>query len=874
MPRACRTLLIGSTDTLPFMRLHRLAASLALVLSASILTTLAACGDPAGLTSNSTSRVTIGDTVTATIEAGGEPRTFTFEANAGDTLALFLHATSGAVSLVVIAPDASTLAALADAARQGALEDRGAGPFAIDDAGTYVVRATAVGSAATSFRFRLLSVEPAPEHQEGPITIGDTIRGVHDTPADIDEFTFQGQEGDELIGYIRSLAPERRSVISMLLSRTGGEPVVNGLVVATSDTVTHLEAHPTGRFTLPATGQYTVRIWIQSRVGGGPVAEYPRSYEFQVRRIVRTPETALGVIAPGDTVSAEAIDYVGDIDELTIAAPNGGEFNLFLERPGTGPGSLTVIVLDVSAELVAAGAHPPGVPLHATATGTFTISPSTTARIRVQADDGEYAYRGAYRIFVYPVNRAPESAGSSLVIGDSVTSETIELAGDLDEFTLTVPTTTLANFVVWRDADLAPDVVRLQLFGSGGEQTTITESYRGAPGEKTGAATGTFNLPAGTYTLRIGGSDSRGTGYRGPYRVQTLPIDPAPEAGPSTLAFGDTVVDAVEPLGDIDRFTFSGRAGQHVGVRVESAGSQPVLTYAGVKNARTNEWLDQDWYGGTGTPRYDLPEDGEYVIEYQAANAGRSVSERGPYRLIFDTVSTATETHGRAISPGDSVVDESLDFIGDIDRFVLSGAPGEELTVTFIAPPGGWGYIDLIDLDTGLRVDGTPSAGWLQNTGRFVLPTSGQLGIRVWTRDNSQFLGLTGLYRFEVLSIDRSPESVSAHIEIDSVIDGEAIDPEPDVDEFTFNGVAGNTVEVYFQTPLGIGFEGLVLELINPATGAVLGSVSSNNPTEQLDEQGTGPVVLPSTGSYMVRVRSNSDSVGKGQYRLQVKSLP
>jgi len=68
---------------------------------------------------------------------------------------------------VVIAPDASTLATLADAARQGALEERGAGPFAIHDAGTYVVRATAVGSTATSFRFQLWSVDPNTEHR-GP----------------------------------------------------------------------------------------------------------------------------------------------------------------------------------------------------------------------------------------------------------------------------------------------------------------------------------------------------------------------------------------------------------------------------------------------------------------------------------------------------------------------------------------------------------------------------------------------------------------------------------------------------------------------------------------------------------------------------------
>ena len=712
-----------------------------------------------------------------------------------------------------------------------------------------------------------------PPRVNAAITIGDTIRGESlETAGHVDGFTFQGQQGDELIGYVRSLAIDPRAVIRMLVYDTGGEPLLNSLALATSDTVTDLQAHPSSRFTLPATGQYTVVIGIESRPwAGGSPAPYPRSYEFQLRRIVRTPETTSGTVVPGDTLSVEAIDYVGDIDELTLAAPNGGELNLFLERPGSGPGGLTVTVLDLSAQ-PAAAAHPPAAPLHATATGTFTIPAGATARIRVYGVNGDLAYRGPYRLFVYPVNRSPEQAGSSLVIGDSVTSETIELPGDLDEFTLTVPATTLANFVVWRDTDEKPDLVRLQLFGRGGEQTTITEAYRGAPGERKAGATGTFTLAAGTYTLRIGGSDSRGTGYRGAYRVQTLVIDPAPEAGPSTLTFGDTVMDAIEPLGDIDTFTFAGRAGQHVSVRLETLGS-PLMIFAGVKNPRTNQWLDQDWYGGgIGTPRYDLPEDGEYVIEYQAANAGREVIERGPYRLILDTVSTAPETHGRAISPGDSVADESFDFIGDIDRFVLSGAPGEELAVTFISP-GGSAYLDLLDLETGLPIDGAMSAGWLENTGRFVLPASGQVGVRVWTRSNSEFNGLTGAYRLEVLRIDRRPETVNAQIEVDSIIDGEAIDPEADVDEFTFNGVAGNTVQVYFQTPLGSGFEGLVLELINPATGAVLGSVRSQNPTQQLEEQGTGSVMLPSTGSYMIRVRGSSDSRGKGQYRMQVKRL-
>lgn len=861
---------------------RHVAASLTLV-SATMLAMLWACSDdPTGLTSNPSTRVTVGDTVMATIQAGGEPHTFTFDARPGDSLALFLHAASGSVSLTVMGPDASTLTTLGDTGRQGALEERGAPTFAVKLEGTHVVRAAALDSNATSFRFLLWPTENDPEHHPAAIVLGDTIRGENlQTPADVDEFTFQGQEGDELIAYVRALAPHPRAIVSMQIARATADPLWDAVASATSDTVAaELEARPTGRFILPATGEYTVHVGIEGHrwsASAGLVAGYPRGYELQVRRIVRTPESVPGTITPGDTLAVESIDYVGDIDEFTVATVPGGEYNVFLERPGTGRQGLTVRVVGLTHPWgePAATANTPGAPLHATATGMFNVGVGATARIRVAADAGAGAYSGPYRTFVYPLNRAPEIADTSLVLGDSITGETIELAGDVDELTLTVPDTTLANFVIWRDAAETQDLVRLQLFGNAGEQVTITEAYRGAAGETTGSATGTFRLSAGTYRLRVSGGDSRGFGYRGPYRVQTHAIDPAPESGPTRLAFGDTVVEAVEPLGDIDTFTFSGRLGEHVGVRAESVGGQPLVsTSAMVRNARTGAFVNAGWYGASRTPRYDLTEDGEYTIEYLSWNGGRLVHEHGPYRLILDTVSTAPETHGTALSPGDSVVDESLDFIGDIDAYILSGTAGEELAVFFVAP-GAAADLDLIDLDTRARVDGTASAGFLQNTGRFVLPSSGRLGVRVWTRYNTQYDGLTGAYRIAVLRIDRRPESVSAQIEVDGIVEGEAIDPDADVDEFTFDGVVGDSVNVYFQTPFGVfGLEGLVLELVNPATGAILGSVRSTGPTQRLDDQGTGRLELPSSGPYVVRVRGGMDSYGHGQYRLQVKRLP
>lgn len=858
------------------MTFRRLAVSLALALPALV----AACDDPTGLTSNPTTRVTLGDTVGATIESGGDPHLFTFDADQGDTIAVFLHATVGAVHLVVLGPDASTLATLGDTGRQGALEERAAGPFLIPVAGTHTVRVAAVGSAGATFRLRIVATARGPERRPAALVLGDTLRGEDlETPLDVDEFTFHGQQGDELIAYVRALAPHPRAPISMYIFRAGDNLPFGGLASATSDTIAaDLEARPTGRFTLPQTGEYRVRVRIGDGLfgGGGYVAGYPRGYELQVRRVVRAPERSLGTLVPGDTLAAEAIDYVGDLDEFTINAPADREYNLFLERSGTGPGGLSVRVLGATepwGEPVATAT--PGAPLRANATGRFRIPSGATVRVHVAGDAHERAYRGPYRIFLYPVSYTPETASPSLTLGDSITGEAIELAGDVDEFTLTVPDTSLANFVMWRDGTETADHMSLYVIdGNTGTLVKSTETWHAGSEGAIGSATGTFSLPAGTYRLRVSGGDTRGFGYRGAYRVYALAINPAPESGPSALAFGDTVVDAVDPLGDYDTFTFSGRRMQHVGVRIESVNGEPLTShFALVRNARTGAFLPMHWYDATRTPRYDLPEDGEYTIEYFASNNGRLVRERGPYRLIFDTLSTAPEHHGTTVTPGDSIVDESLDFIGDMDYYVLTGAPGEELTVMFIGA-GPLTELDLFDLDTRVRVDGTPSAGFLQNTGRFNLPPTGRLGLRVYG-SSSQFSGVTGPYRIAVLRIDRRPEHVGAQIDVDSIIDGEAVDPDTDIDEFTFSGAAGDRVNVYFQTPLGVwGWEGLVLELIDPATGTILGSVRSLGSTPRLDDQATGPLVLPSTGNYMIRVRGGMDWYGHGQYRFQVKKVP
>lgn len=131
-----------------------------------------------------------------------------------------------------------------------------------------------------------------------------------------------------------------------------------------------------------------------------------------------------------------------------------------------------------------------------------------------------------------------------------------------------------------------------------------------------------------------------------------------------------------------------------------------------------------------------------------------------------------------------------------------------------------------------------------------------------------------GGHFFKVIAINRAPEQGSAIVVLGDTI-AETIDPVGDVDEFTLTGVQGQRIEVYFQTPNGTCcFEPLVLELMDPSSDAVLGSLSSRNPTANLEDQSTGVVALPRTGDYRLRVRGGTDRYGTGAYRFRAVSVP
>jgi hypothetical protein len=223
------------------------------------------------------------------------------------------------------------------------------------------------------------------------------------------------------------------------------------------------------------------------------------------------------VITPGDTVSGETIERFGDIDVFTLSGTAGQQFNVFLQSFAPSPGLVgtDLVVIDPSGNLLdGTQGLDSTVDLLLNSTGRFTLPVTGTYEIWLQG------MPGAYRFFVYPVSRAPESASATLAFGDSVTTEAMDVSGDVDTFTVVVAASGNAKLALELGSDAIEGAVDAYLVrsGTGGQLATIS-SY--TPGQRN--ETGTFPLGAGTYVLRVENPSLPRVGA-GSYRVVLQPV--------------------------------------------------------------------------------------------------------------------------------------------------------------------------------------------------------------------------------------------------------------------------------------------------------------------------------------------------------------
>lgn len=459
------------------------------------------------------------DSLVSTDVAAGTTRMFTFVAVPGREYAVLLEAPRGAVQLTVIDSVSAQFVATLDAdPTTGPLETTATPNFRSSPGTVYLLVFTGLPYVGVAFSFVAFAVDAAPEHHAVAIAIGDTVTGEDINPlVDVDTFVAPGQAGEDLVAVVQATGAAGSGVVALNVS----DPVTGDLLGHDAVVAGDTSPPTTGRFRLPAPGNYRFEVRsVSSRV----FPRYQGPYRFWSYAINRAPEHVSANLAIGSEIDGETVDRAGDIDEFSFPASAGAVFNAFLQ-------SANAVQLEVAPDPglpVAMVVSGPDTGLYAAATGRFTIAQGGSYLVRISGTTSTaMSDTGAYRFLLYPVNRQPETLPDTLVFGDSLLGEAIDVPGDLDEFHVTVGASSGANLVAQIGASATGGALDVSLIDSGGHEVAAARPLI-AGGV---AQSGTVSIGPGSYLLRVQGHADTGDEhslFAGPYRVWLYKVPAGP----------------------------------------------------------------------------------------------------------------------------------------------------------------------------------------------------------------------------------------------------------------------------------------------------------------------------------------------------------
>ncbi len=788
--------------------------------------------------------------------AAGEEKRFDVDANAGQGLAAYVEVTSGSLRL-----------ALRDSTREISHLDLYAGSTTQVNGLAVTARTrtryTIVLSAPapTDFTLRPTPIDMAPEHVPQSIKLGAVISGERiDHPFDQDEFLVDIPAAQEAELYLGSDIGESFYVT---VARVGSSAGAFNDFIRPPAGWADLQLGASGRIALDA-GRYVVRI-------GGAAGS---AFNLQLRTVNPKPERAAELLTVGDTV-AESIDYVGDYDDFVLRGTPGADYELFVGAGGTAPHQAQVLLLGLGENAGPFASAEPGGALLDSPTGRFAM-PSTgqvTVRVRDWWDKAGGLYLGPYRLVAVAIDRRPEGLADVIAPSRNVISSALEIYGDIDvfHFTLNAPTRLALRCAPTADGGCSVYSAAVYRDDKPTEPVNLEPPVTPAPVPGDGLPL----LDAGSYSLRV--ESGRGLQsspmYRGPYQLVLAPVDTVPEDVAPTLSIGTTVTESISWPSDIDTFTLDVTAADTLIVRIDSVSLI-------VTDMISGRQLGTDAFDGPANRRID-PVPGRYAVSVSASTTDWQPDAARSYRLGIERVSAAPEGRGVAVAVGDTVR-SNFDFNGDIDDYVLTGVPLELVDFTAIPEHASThGDMEVVTVDAIDPASGT-MIGFTQSFGRYgpltgvpvEIPAGGTLRLRVCNFSNCAVTQYTGPYTFSVNRANGAPESRPAAFAVGDTVT-ESLETGKDVDDFTFDGNAGQIVDlvglVAPTTPYGTA--GAIVEVIDQTTNDRIGQLSLRAAEVGTMNATLSGLGLPHTGRYLVRVRSEPTAAwdyAAGPYRFLI----
>ena len=488
--------------------------------------------------------------------------------------------------------------------------------------------------------------------------------------------------------------------------------------------------------------------------------------------------------------------------------PPDADFRLLLQaRSGSAADTLIAELLD-SNDQVRARVASAGTDTALVTQASEWVAPEKGTRMRVRVRGQRGTYRGAYSMRLFVRDPRPENVPAALTPGQTVEGERLEVEGDVDEFRIAGQTG--QEWVVF--AQVGPSDwgrMHVQLVDSASGQVVREMYILSHSAELEQWSTGRVVLTrTGTYLVRLGSTGSGETG--GPYRLRLDVVNRAPEEGPASLALGAVASDAIDGVGDVDEFTFTGRSGQEMnlmvqlqsgmsaGLNVELLRGEALVASLGIDSVTTS--LDD-----RGTGRIALPADGEYRVRVYGPAAGTRSGATGRYRFELYPVDRRPETGG-PVRLDAAPVPSAIDRPGDVDEFPFQGTAGQYVVIHLAGVGTVRGAIlaELVPAQ-GARLSSTATSGsytpTVEYSVRTPLPYTGAYTLRIsGLSTDGRKLGM-GSYTLEAYTVSAAPEHVPGSLQVGQTVTGERIDRPGDLDVFTFAGEAGRTVNIFLGQP-------------------------------------------------------------------------
>ncbi|WP_428938236.1 pre-peptidase C-terminal domain-containing protein [Fontivita pretiosa] len=739
--------------------------------------------------------ITSGQMISDSLPTPGASDTYSFTANAKESVSLVVGATGGINFLPYVQVFAPNGVAL------NAINSNSFDAENLLQSGTYTAVVRDVGNDHTgtynlSF-FRAPATQLVDADSRPTVSnqrnIGSIDRG------DIDVYTFSANAGDSIS--IDTAALNGVNFLPRLRLFAPNGVALTGFVDA---------AYPTQ---LPQTGTYCVTV----RDAGD---DHVGSYAFTMIRMPETPlpdadsgpvfsnQRRIGAIEPGDldvyTVDANA----GDAIAVDVGAISGTNFLPVVRVFAPNGSPLTDFVGSASLDQLAQ-------------TGTYSIA----------VYDYGSDHVGTYGFTVLRMPATPLTTVADADSGPTLSNQrqigTID-PGDLDVFTFEAG---------------AGDSIGIDVGSLGGVNFLPLIRVFAPNGLPMSGFVGSFEgvqMPlTGTYYVAV---HDNGNDHTGTYALTMLrfPAEPVFDTESGTILSNQRRVGAIDS-GDLDVFTFHANAGDSVAIDVGAASG---VNFLPLIRVYAPNGLPMDAFAGSAA--FDqLPQTGTYSI----AVHDNGDDHTGTYGITMVRATTASASvqlidadSGPILSNQrrSGVIDS-----GDLDVYTFDADAGDSIALNV----GGTGGVNFLPLMRVFAPNGLPLSGYISSFDASNLAQGGTYTVAVHDNGNDH----TGSYG---ISLARMPSTQTAD---PSDLDGGAIASGQtrsgslnagDLDVYTINLTQGANVTIRAGVLAGVNF--LPRILLYAPNGVLLANQTGNPATITFTN-------APVTGTYYVLVRDNGD---------------